>query len=246
MPLLKLSGRMERLASKVTKGSRLADVGTDHGYIPISLILRGQIQAAVAMDIGQGPLERAKEHIQAYGLDTYIKTRLSDGLTKLAPGEADTVLIAGMGGALTARILENGGHCLQAVKELILQPQSEIFKVRTWLCENGFVITEEDIVLDMGKYYPIIKAVHGRPSPMSMTELAYGKAELQKSPAVLSSYLHKELDKNRGIMEEILAQNGREDSPRVRELKKKCGYICEMLQMLDNEAKKDNRRPHEV
>ncbi len=224
MSFLKLSGRMERLASKVTKGSRLADVGTDHGYIPISLILRGQIQAAVAMDIGQGPLERAKKHIQAYGLDTYIKTRLSDGLSELAPGEADTVLIAGMGGALTVRILENGGHCLGTVRELILQPQSEIFKVRAWLCENGFVITEEDIVLDMGKYYPIIKAVHGRSLSMSRAELAYGSAGLQKSPAVLYEYLQKELAKKKYIIE-MLEQNGQRDSVRALELKKEYEII---------------------
>lgn len=229
MPFLRLSGRMERLASKVAEGSRLADVGTDHGYIPISLILRGQIRAAIAMDIGRGPLERAKEHIQAYGLDTYIKTRLSDGLSELAPGEADTVLIAGMGGALTARILENGGHCLGTVKELILQPQSEIFKVRAWLVRNGFVITEEDIVPDTGKYYPIIKAVHGSPPFMSRAELMYGRADLQKSPSVLYEYLQKELAKNRCIIENILAQTGQEGSLRIRELKENCGYICETI-----------------
>ena len=95
-----------RLAA--TKGSRLADIGTDHGYIPIALVQKGRIPSALAMDVGKGPLSRAREHIHSQGLDTYIETRLSDGLTELHEGEADTVLIAGMGGMLMKRILEGG------------------------------------------------------------------------------------------------------------------------------------------
>ena len=95
-----------RLAA--TKGSRLADIGTDHGYIPIALVQEGRIPSALAMDVGKGPLSRAREHIHSQGLDTYIETRLSDGLTELHEGEADTVLIAGMGGMLMKRILEGG------------------------------------------------------------------------------------------------------------------------------------------
>ena len=117
---MKLSKRMQRLASLVAGGNRLADVGTDHGYIPIALIEEGRIPGAIAMDVNQGPLLRAEAHIREFGLSTYIETRRSDGLAGLAPGEADTVLIAGMGGRLTVRILEEGGHCLGAVKELIL------------------------------------------------------------------------------------------------------------------------------
>ena len=107
---MQLSARMERLASKVPYGSRLADVGTDHGYIPIALVLRGKISSAVAMDVNPGPLKRAEEHIRGQKLSAYIETRLSDGLTALQAGEADTVLIAGMGGALTVRILKGGAH----------------------------------------------------------------------------------------------------------------------------------------
>ena len=134
---MQLSARMERLASKVPYGSRLADVGTDHGYIPIALVLRGKISSAVAMDVNPGPLKRAEEHICGQKLSAYIETRLSDGLTALQAGEADTVLIAGMGGNLTKRILAEGKEVLETVKELVLQPQSEIWKVRRWLRENG-------------------------------------------------------------------------------------------------------------
>ena len=114
----------------VTEGSSLADVGTDHGYIPIALVQTGKVSRAIAMDINKGPLERAALHIREQHLEDRITTRLSDGMTALKEGEADTVLIAGMGGALTVHILEGGAHCLASVKELILQPQSEIWLVR--------------------------------------------------------------------------------------------------------------------
>lgn len=108
---------------------------------------------------------------------------MSDGLTELHEGEADTVLIAGMGGMLMKRILEGGGHCLSSVGELILQPQSEIHLVRKFLAEHGYQITDEDIVLEDGKYYPMMRAelihdfedrsdsvrsIHGKPSSIFM------------------------------------------------------------------------------
>ena len=115
---MQLSERMQRLAALVTAGNRLADVGTDHGYIPIALVQEGKIPSALAMDINQGPLARAEAHIRQAGLSTYIKTRLSDGLLELRKDEADTVLAAGMGGMLILRILNGGGHCLRGIKEL--------------------------------------------------------------------------------------------------------------------------------
>ena len=103
--MLKISERLCTAASLVSEGNRLADVGTDHGYVPIYLLQQKRIPSAVAMDINRGPLERAKEHIRLYQLDEYIQTRLSDGVEALLPGEADTILIAGMGGGLVIHIM---------------------------------------------------------------------------------------------------------------------------------------------
>ena len=144
--MIHLSKRLSKNASFVTPGNRLADVGTDHGYIPIALVQEGKIPSALAMDVNPGPLERAKEHIQEFHLESYIHTRLSDGVQSLQPGEADSVLIAGMGGALTVKILREGEEVLKTVKELILQPQSEIDKVRRYLEQAGYRITKEDMV----------------------------------------------------------------------------------------------------
>lgn len=228
---MQLSKRMTLLASMVTEGNRLADVGTDHGYIPIALVQEGKIPSAIAMDVNRGPLSRAEEHIRTYGLEAYIETRLSDGLTELRPGEADTVLIAGMGGALTVRILENGTHCLDTVKELVLQPQSEIHLVREYLNTHRYRIVEEDMVLDEGKYYPMMKAVHGHAEAITEAELCYGSIQKQRSPQVLEHYLRSEVKKAETILHS-LREAGKEESGRAQELRKKRMLMEYTLTML--------------
>lgn len=239
---IQLSKRMSALASLVTEGSRLADIGTDHGYIPIALVQKGRIPSALAMDVGKGPLSRAREHIHSQGLDTYIETRLSDGLTELHEGEADTVLIAGMGGMLMKRILEGGGHCLSSVGELILQPQSEIHLVRKFLAEHSYQITDEDIVLEDGKYYPMMRAelIHDfedrsgqcKDHPWKTFQYFYGDVEKQRSPEVLRNFLIHEQEKSSTIMER-LHENGREVSDRMKELQEQMNLIRETLEALD-------------
>lgn len=199
---MELSKRLSAVACLVTPGNRLADVGTDHGYIPIYLIKENRIPHAIAMDVNQGPLLRAQEHIREEQLEERIETRLSDGLKKLLPGEADTAVIAGMGGALTLRILEEGKETADRLRELILQPQSELEKVRKWLEEHHYRIEEEDMILEDGKYYPMMKVVHGEMGPLREIDARYGPVLLKKKHACLRSYLIWE----RGVKETILKQ----------------------------------------
>ena len=153
---MKLSERLEMVLSFVEPGESAADVGTDHGHVPVELVRRNIVKKAVAMDVRTGPLSRATENIAMAGLADKIGTRLSDGLAKILPGEADSVVIAGMGGELIIKILENGNHMWDSVNQWVLSPQSEIFKVRRWLLENGFVIRKEDMVLEDRKYYTVM------------------------------------------------------------------------------------------
>ena len=127
---------MKAVASMVTTGGILADIGTDHAYVPIALVQRQKIKGAIAMDINEGPLARAQEHIRAARQEEYIQTRLSDGAEALLPNEADSILIAGMGGELILHILTEGESVCSTAKELILQPQSEIHKVREYLRQH--------------------------------------------------------------------------------------------------------------
>ena len=153
---VRLSKRMEALAHLVTPGSRLCDVGCDHGYLPIYLVQQ-IIPSAIAMDIGEGPLSAAKTHIAEVGLEDKIQTRRSDGLAAASAEEIDTILIAGMGGGIVIHILTEGRRVAQSVKDLILQPQSELKEVRRFLCNEGYEIVDEDMVLEDGKYYPMMK-----------------------------------------------------------------------------------------
>lgn len=156
---MQLSTRLKMVADCVSKGSIVADVGCDHAYISIYLMEHNLAQHIIALDINKGPLQRAKENIKQYGLEEKIQTRLSNGLLKLKPKEADCIVIAGMGGELMKNILIEGAACVAQAKELILQPQSEIYKIRRYLHTIGFNIIFENMCIDDGKFYVVIKAV---------------------------------------------------------------------------------------
>ena len=194
--MIKLSKRLSSVAQLVGKNMRLADVGTDHGYIPIYLIQAGEIAHGIAMDVNRGPLLRAQEHIRNEKLETYIDTRLSDGLSTLIPGEVDSVVIAGMGGNLMMRILREGEAVVNQLTELILQPQSEVEEVRRFLKTAGWSIVAEDIVEEDGKYYFPMKAQpildHQNSSAYSEADYRYGRLLIKAKHPVLLEYLEKE------------------------------------------------------
>jgi len=216
---MELSKRLMTVAGGVTKGNRLADIGTDHGYIPIYLVREGICPSAIAMDVNQGPLDRADAHIREYGLSDKIETRLSNGLEKLDFSEADSVVIAGMGGALMTDILTKGIHMVKAGKEFILQPQSEIFKVRHFLHENGYAIVDEQIVKEEGKYYFIIKALPGQQHYEEEFLYEYGEILLREKTPLMMEYLERELNKYHKIMESLSGNASEASRVRRQEMK---------------------------
>lgn len=199
-----LSLRLEKIASFVEAGSVVADIGTDHGYLPICLVQRGISPKAYAFDLRRGPLERARAHIAQAGLHDRVLLRLSDGLLGLKPDEADTIVIAGMGGALIDRILERGQETAQAARTLILSPQSEPWKVRERLDVMGFYIDLEHYLEEDGKYYVVMRAIHGAVSTGTPTEYKYGRYALEHRDPVLLSLLLKEQEKYRGLLMQLL------------------------------------------
>ncbi len=209
---MKLSKRLELVASMVPAGSRIADIGTDHGYIPITLVERGICPSAIAMDVGTGPLARAQAHIRDRGLEGRISTRISDGMAKLKPGEADAVVLAGMGGELVIHILEGGRHLWGDVEAFILSPQSDLEKVRRYLEKNDFQIQKEDMVWDEGKYYTVMLAVRGvgggkGPAGSNPWWYRYGRYLIQQNHPVLSFFLEKEKGRVEEILERLEGQN---------------------------------------
>lgn len=156
MAMLKLSKRLEMVASFVPRGSSVADIGTDHGYVPIELVRRGTASGAIAMDVRHGPLMRAKAHVKEAGLEAFIEVRLSDGLKRLEPGEADCVIIAGMGGDLMIHIMEEGHRLWKDMKYWVLSPQSHQEKVRRFLLEHSFTIRRDRMLKEDGKFYTVL------------------------------------------------------------------------------------------
>ena len=152
-----LSKRLQAVASMVTVGNRVCDVGCDHGFVPIYLVRQGVSPFVLAMDVRSGPLSAAREHIAEHGLDEKIETRMSDGLHNYNIGEADTLICAGMGGRLMMRILSEDKNKTKSFRELILQPQSEIEQFRVCLREQGYRITEENMIEEDGKFYPVMR-----------------------------------------------------------------------------------------
>lgn len=205
---MELSKRLYAVAGLVTEGASVADIGTDHGYVPIYLVERGIASKVIAMDVNQGPLNRARMHIVGHGLGDRIETRLSDGLARIRPGEVDTVIVSGMGGPLTIRILQEGKEVADQLNALILQPQSEICRVRRFLTENGYRIEQEDMVLEDGKYYPVMRVVHGTKEPYEEWEYLYGKRLLEARHPVLLEFLKRELHIKESILEQLAGRSG--------------------------------------
>lgn len=156
---MELSARLKAVAGMVTKGNRVCDVGCDHGYISIYLVKNGVSPYVYAMDVNKGPLLRAKEHILDYGYTDKIETILSDGLVALGDRESDALVCAGMGGKLIIKILTDGMEQVLKMRELVLQPQSEIHLVREYLRKQGFYIDKEDMIFEDGKYYPMMHVI---------------------------------------------------------------------------------------
>lgn len=157
---MEVSKRLKAVAELVSAGSIVCDVGCDHGYVPIYLIQNHICPKVIAMDVGAGPLNRAREHIRTFCLEKYIVTRLSDGVAELREGEADCLILAGMGGRLVIKILTEGRDKIRSMQELILQPQSDIAFVRSFLRKEGWRTVREDMVYEDGKYYPMMKVTY--------------------------------------------------------------------------------------
>lgn len=163
--MIRLSPRLAAVAGHVPVGMALADIGTDHGYLPAYLVAAGRVPRAVAADVQAGPLEVARQTVAGAGLSDRIDLRLGNGLRVLQPGEAACITICGMGGPLICEILAAGP--LEGVRRLVLQPMGGEEHVRAWLAGHGWRLTDEELVADGGRIYAVLVA---EPGAMTLTE----------------------------------------------------------------------------
>ena len=171
---MELTPRLQAIADQVPQGARFADVGTDHGYLPVWLLLSGRIDSAIATDLREGPLNRSRETARRFGVEERVMFRLCDGLSAVRPEEIDTVVIAGMGGETIISILEAAAWTKEGTL-LLLQPMTKCAELRLWLQNQGYQITEERIACEGNKLYSILTVRGGEMPPMSPAELWAGR-----------------------------------------------------------------------
>ena len=187
-----LTPRLRTAASLVPEGARLADIGTDHAYLPAALLLEGKIPYAIAADLRQGPLLRAKETAALYGCQKQMGFRLCDGLKGIRPEETDAIVIAGMGGETIAQILEAAPWVRERQVPLVLQPMSSIPDLREWLQEHGYQIQEERLAQEGDNLYVILSVCSGEMVPMTPAELWAGRQSSDPLRGLyLAGLLHK-------------------------------------------------------
>lgn len=191
---LALQPRLHMLARLVPEGCRLTDVGTDHGYLPVALLQQGRIAAAIASDIGAEPLEHARRTAMQYGVDG-MDFRLCAGLSGVAPEETDVIVIAGMGGETIISILQDAPWTADGQHRLLLQPMTKAAALRHWLADNGYTFTDEHLVEDKGRVYPILCVKGGVFRPLTEAEALCGV--LLADDPLYAAYLTEHITKLR-------------------------------------------------
>lgn len=201
--MIHLSKRLQAIADFVDTGDRVADIGTDHAFLPIALVQSGKSDYVLASDIGAGPIAIAKQNIADHGLSAKIEVRQADGLQGIRPeDDLDTVVIAGMGGELICKILTDGQHLLDGSENLILSPHRDVDQVRQWLADNEFGILDETILTDEGHTYEVLVAGRTKPEvPYTPADIAFGPVLRKKRSALFVS----ELQRRQRSLQHVLA-----------------------------------------
>ena len=205
-----ISKRLELVASFVPQGAVLLDVGSDHAYLPIDLVERGQIKSAIAGEVVEGPYQSAVKNVEAHGLNEKIQVRLANGLAAFEDvDQVSVITIAGMGGRLIARILEEGLDKLASVERLILQPNNREDDLRIWLQDHGFQIVAESILEEAGKFYEILVVEAGE-MYLSASDLRFGPFLSKEVSPVFVQKWQKEANKLEFALDQIPEKNREE------------------------------------
>lgn len=198
--MMNIGVRLEAIGNLVPQGCTLADVGTDHAYLPVWLLQKNRITHAVAGDIAEGPCRAARSTVAMYGVKDKVEVRLGSGLKVLQPGEVECVTIAGMGASTMIDIFEEAEAVTASLKHLVLQPMAGAASLRRWLCEHGWVIVDEDLVEDGVHFYEIISAVPGEKSQYSDAEYLIGPVLLKKGHLLLEKHFQRQCNGLRQLM----------------------------------------------
>ena len=228
---MKLTDRLLKIASLVDEGKKIADIGTDHGYIPVFLLNNKKIDFAILADVNKGPLENARKEVRHNKLDNKVDLRLGSGIEVLNDNEVDEIIIAGMGGILIGELLEAKKSVAQNAEKLILQLMQAQAELRKYLYNNGFEVIDEVLVKEDFRIYEIIVAKYtGRKT--EVTDAIYyevSKKLIEKKDELLAEFLNKKISAYENIIKKLEGKNGEAIENKRNETIKVIEKLKEML-----------------
>ena len=226
---MKLTDRLLKIADLVTKGKKIADIGTDHGYIPVYLLNKGHVDFAILADVNKGPLENARSEVRHNNLTDKVDLRLGSGIEVLNENEVDEVIIAGMGGILISELLEDKKSVAHNLDKLILQPMQAQDELRKYLLNNGYEILDEVLVKEDFRIYEIIVAKYTSKNTVVDDEIYYevGKKLIENKDSLLNEFIDKKIFMYNSILKKLEGKTG-------EEIEKKIKISTEKISKLEN------------
>ena len=218
---MKLTDRLLKIASLVTEGKKVADIGTDHGYIPVYLLNQGKVPYAILADVNKGPLENARGEVRHNKLLDKVDLRLGSGIEVLEKGEVDEVIIAGMGGILISELLEAKLEVAHSVDKLILQPMQAQNELRKYLLNNGFEILDEVLVKEDFRIYEIIIAKYTGKNTVVSDDIYYevGTKLIENKDPLLNEFIDKKIYMYNSIIKKIEGKSSEGIEKKIKESK---------------------------
>ncbi len=227
---MKLTPRLEAVANLVSDNTKIADIGTDHGYIPVYLMKKNKIKCAIAADVNKGPLNNAKKEINSNNLENKIELRLGSGLSVLKIGEVDEVVIAGMGGVLISELIESELEIAKKLDKMILQPMQASSELRKYLYKNGFIIEEEILVKEDFRIYEIMVVKYIGGEIFQEDEIYYeiGNVLLKNKDCLILEFIDKKIREYSKIIKKIEGKEGGKIESKIYECRSKIQRLEEL------------------
>jgi len=225
---MKISDRLKCIAALVENSETVVDIGTDHAYLPVYLIKKEICKKVIASDVRNDPVKKARRNINKSGFADKIEVRLGDGLRVIEHKEAETIIIAGMGGKQITRILESGQDIVRASRSMILQPMTQHFELRSWLKQNGYEILDEDLCKEEGRIYLILK-VSCEPKKQADINTFFGSILFIKKHQLLADYIKKYIRELEEVRKDLLSTNSEKLNEKLEEIEQRLGLFNKFL-----------------
>lgn len=230
---MKLSNRLQCIANLIDKCEISADIGTDHAYLPIYLIGKGVCKKVIASDVKNEPAKKAIRNIAEVGYENFIDVRIGNGLEVLNEHETETIIISGMGAAEINRILEKNVNIAKTARNLILQPMTQHFKLRSWLKKNNYIISDEDLCKEEGRIYLVLKVGYDE-KRKDDSNIYFGNILFQKKHPLLPEYIQKYIREYEDVRMELISSDSISLNQRIKEIEVKIELFYKLLRITKN------------